>query len=155
MGFTGNFDATMDAALGVMAITTQAANTTVDSNILTIANVPTDLTCYCSVHNAATGATDYEVVTIMGSTSPTFASGNYVLATIIFGNATLLGTTFGAGSAPSSNRGFNWYTVRFQNTHPVSYDSSEVVVCPYIRITSKTVGATSSLNAQFTLGASR
>lgn len=153
MGFNGNFDATMDAALGEMVVSAQAANNTTNTSILTIANVPTDLTCYANIFDAGVGAADYVVITIMGSTSSTFASGNYVLGHFILGDAALIGTTFGV--APSADRGFNHYAIRFHNTHPVAYESGEVVVCPYIRITSKTVGATSTLTAKFVLGPSR
>lgn len=147
MGFASNFDTTYDNALGVIVVAAQAANNTTTTGILDLSPVATDFTLHASVYGVGTAATDYTVVSIMGSTTADFSSGNYVLGHFIVGDGALIGTTF--GGAPSADRGVGHYAIRCQNTVPNGLESSDPIVCRYIRLVSKTVGATSTLNAVF------
>ena len=147
MGYASNFDTTYDAALGVAVISAQAANNTTTTAIFDLSPAATDFTLHVSVYGVGTAATDYTVVTIMGSTTADFSAGNYVLGHFIVGDSELIGTTFGA--APSADRGTGHYAVRLHNAVPQALESSDPIVCRYIRMVSKTVGATSTLNAVF------
>lgn len=160
MGYNSNFDTTPDQALGSWTFAAQTANNTAaggfpanTANVLNIGNVPTDFSVFASVYGVGAAATDYTVVSIMGSTTADFSSGNYVLGHFILGDGTLIGTTFGA--APSADRSVGHYTVRCHNVAPNGLESSDPIVCPYIRLASKTVGATSSLNGVFTISIGR
>lgn len=148
MGFPSDLDTTHDTALGIMVIASQAANNTTSTGIVDLSPVATDFTLYSSVYGIGTAATDYTVVSIMGSTTGDFSSGVYVLGHLILGDGALIGTTFGA--APSADRGFGHYAIRLNNSVPNGLESSNPIVCRYIRVTSKTVGASSTLNAVFT-----
>lgn len=147
MGFASNFDTTYDNALGVLVIAAQAANNTTTTAILDLSPVATDFTLHASIYGVGVAATDYTVVSIMGSTTADFSSGIYVLGHLILGDGALIGTTFGA--APSADRSTGHYAVRLHNAVPQALESSDPIVCRYIRLVSKTVGATSTLNAVF------
>jgi hypothetical protein len=160
MGYSSNLDTTPDAGLGSWVFSAMTANATAaggfpanTANVLNIGNVPTDFSVFASVYTVSAAPTDYTVVSVMGSTTSDFSSGNYVLGHIVFGDGTLIGTTFGA--APSADRGPGHYTVRCHNVATTGLESTEAVVCPYIRLAAKTVGATSSLNGVFTISIGR
>lgn len=148
MGFASNFDTTYDNALGTFVIASQAANNTTTTSIVDLSPVATDWTLHASVYGVGVAATDYTVVSIMGSTTSDFSSGVYVLGHLILGDGALIGTTFGA--APSADRSTGHYAVRLHNVVPNGLESSDPIVCRYIRLVSKTVGATSTLNAVMT-----
>lgn len=159
MGFASNFDTTTDAALGQWVFSSMGANATslggfpaASTNVVNIGNSPTDFSVFGSVYSVGAGATDYTVVSIIGATDAAFTT-KYVLGHAIFGDGALIGTTF--GDAPSADRGVGHYTIRCTNVAPNGLESSDPIVCPYIRLAAKTVGAGSSLNGVFTLSIGR
>lgn len=159
MGFNSNFDTTTDAALGQWVFLSMPAATTslggypaASTNVANIGNSPTDFTIYASVNGVGSAATDYTVLSIIGATDAAFTT-KYVLGHVILGDSALIGTTF--GDAPSADRGLGNYAIRCTNVSPNSLESSDMTVCPYIRVAAKTVGATSSLNCVVTLSIGR
>jgi hypothetical protein len=160
MGYSSNFDTTPDQALGSWVFTSMTANTTAAggfpaaaTNVLNIGDTPTDFSVFASVYVVGAASTDYTVVSIMGSTTSDFSAGVYVLGHIVLGDGALIGSTFGA--APSVDRGPGHYTVRCHNVATTGLDSTNAVVCPYIRLAAKTVGTSSSLTGVLTISIGR
>lgn len=159
MGFASNFDTTPDAALGQFVFASMGANATslggfpaAATNVVNLGNSPTDFSVFASIYSVGTGATDYTVISVIGATDAAFTT-KYVLGHIVLGDAALIGTTF--GDAPSADRGAGHYTIRCHNVAPNGLESSDPIVCPYVRLAAKTVGAGSSLNGVITLSIGR
>lgn len=159
MGFPSDLDYTQDQLLGSWVFASMTAGTTAlggfpaaPTAVSNIGNSPTDFTVSASVYGVSVATNDYTIISVIGATDAAFTN-KYVLGHFVLGDGATIGTTF--GDAPTADRGTGHYTIRCTNVVPNGLESSNPIVCPFIRLAAKTVGATSSLNGVFVVSESR
>ena len=87
--------------------------------------------------------TDYVIVNVQGSNSPTFSGDVYNLGTLVVGDAAL--TASNIGITQTQDRGRGAYVLPFYNIGIHGDDAAQQQqACRYVRIQTKTVGATSA-----------
>jgi len=155
MGLIGTLDATPDALSVWDATETVTAASTQASAIIDLGPAwaqsgmgSGELLCArFSFSTLSTTANDMVIVNVQGGNDATFATGDvYNLGTLAVGAVTITNTNIGVSQTVDRGRGdylLPFYNVGIQGDVSASPSTQKMQACRYVRIQTKTIGASS------------